>query len=396
MNPPTSHSNRIDPATELLIDALRGIAALMVFCTHAFDLAISQVYGWDFGENPPFWRAVRAMFGTGEHWVWCFFVISGFCIHLSIARGVRDGRFRLWPYALARVTRIYPLYLAGFALAILTWLAVPDIGGSDGEAPIRPFWTTLLSLQIFASTFPSYEASWSLSCEMIFYAVWPALLLVTRFKERRAFYLGMMGSLLLAAVILVLWSRYHKLEERAFVDGFWTLSVLFILWLCGAWLASEWDEVSKTITKRLWISGMMVFVAAMAFLFTLRYLQYPPWSVHASSWLALPGIFIIIAGARYSRFDALSEKGRAVCRWLGQFSYPCYVLHVQLLHLADHFLCPLLPSSWMAWPMARIAVYFVMVLPLLAVTGPPLERALMAWRAGLLKTARKQPLAVSA
>ncbi len=390
-----THSGRVDSGTELLIDALRGLAALMVFGSHAFDLAISHAHGWGFGENPPFWRFVRAIFGTGEHWVWCFFVISGFCIHLSIARSVREGRFQLGSYALARITRIYPLYLVGFALAILTWWLGPQIGGYDGQPPVRQFWATLLSLQIFTNTFPSYEASWSLSCEMIFYAVWPALLLVTRLMERRALYLGLLSTLMVAAVILVLWSHYHWLEERAFVDGIWTLSVLFVLWLGGAWLAADWGAVAPSINRRAWITGMVAFAAAVAFLFTLRYQQYPPWSIHASSWGALPGMVLIIAGARHAGLADAPEKLRAACRWLGQFSYPCYVLHMQLIHLVDKFLCPLLPSALMEQPLARVVVYAATVIPLLAITGPPLERALMSWRARVLHGVSTRPVAIA-
>jgi peptidoglycan/LPS O-acetylase OafA/YrhL len=388
--------NRVDPGTELFIDALRGVAALLVFAAHAFDLAISRVHGWSFGENPAFWRVIRTVFGTGEQWVWCFFVISGFCIHLSIARGLRQGRFRVMPYILARMTRIYPLFLAGLALAVVTYLVVPRIGGFDGPAPERQFWATLLSLQIFTNTFPSYEASWSLSCEMIFYAAWPALLLVARLSARPAYWIGMIGSLLAVAAILILWSRYRELEGRAFVGGIFTLSALFPLWLCGAWLAAEWDRLSSRVTRRLWLGGMAGLAAAMAFLWVLRYQQFPVWSVLVCSWIALPGIFLLIAGARHARLDAAPEQVRAACRWLGQLSYPCYVLHVQLQLLVDHFVVALLPELWAAMPMVRVAVYFAVILPPLALMGPPLERVLMAWRASLIKAAGLRSAVVTA
>jgi peptidoglycan/LPS O-acetylase OafA/YrhL len=50
-------------------------------------------------------------------------------------------------YGIARVTRIYPLYLLGLALAVVTYLVVPDLGGFDGHVPVREFWATLLSVQ---------------------------------------------------------------------------------------------------------------------------------------------------------------------------------------------------------------------------------------------------------
>lgn len=386
-------SHRIDTGTERLIDALRGLAALMVFLTHAVDLAISQVHGWEFGDNPPLWRELRAVFGTGEHWVWCFFVVSGFCIHLSIARSVREGRFQLGTYVLARLTRIYPLYLLGFLLAAFTWWQVPHLGGFDGHLPLRETIATLMGLQIFTNAFPSYEASWSLSCEWVYYGVWPVLLLVAGGRERRALSLGLMGTLLFAGVILMLWSQFHQLEDRAFVDGFWTLSMLFVLWLSGAWLAVDWARVSRRVTKRLWGWGIVSFAVAVAFLFVLRYQQYPPWSVHAASWGALPGIVLFIAGARHAGLEKAAPAMQAACRWLGQLSYPCYILHVQLLHLADEWLSPLL-GPLAAQPLARVLLSMVVVLPPLVWLGPPLERALMAWRTRLLHGASARPLPV--
>jgi peptidoglycan/LPS O-acetylase OafA/YrhL len=384
---PSPGLNRIDRGTELFVDAVRGLAALLVLGSHAFDLAISRVYGWGFGENPPGWRFLRAVFGTGEQWVWCFFVISGFCIHLSIARSLKEGRFRLRPYLVARVSRIYPLYLIGLGLAVVTYHAAPAIGGFDGHVPTRQFWASVASLQIFTNTYPSYDPSWSLSCEMIYYVLWPVLLLVMRKRVDRAFQIGMAGSIGLVAAIFFVWAiaQHHRIDERAFVDGLWALGALFPLWLCGAWLASNWDSFSVTVTRRIWLSGVAAFGTAMMFLFTLRYLQYPPWSVHMGAWAALPGIFLVIAGGRYAGLGNASERVAAACRWLGQFSYPCYLLHFQLMHLLEEYGLPLLPSAWVAQPMVRFGVYLAVLLPVLALIGPPIERAFMGWRTRLLK-----------
>jgi peptidoglycan/LPS O-acetylase OafA/YrhL len=390
------HSDRVDPGTELFIDALRGIAALMVLFSHAVDLAISQVYGWQFAENPPFWRAVRAVLGTGEHWVWAFFVLSGFCIHLSIARSLREGRFRFMPYALARVTRIYPLYLLGFVLALIAYAVVPDLGGFDGHRPVREFWATLVSLQIFTNTFPGFQPSWSLSCEMIYYAVWPILLWVASGKEKRAVGVGLVASLLVAGTVLVMWNVFHVMEGRAFVDGIWTLSALLILWLAGAGLAVGWGPLSAAVTMRRWLGGLAVFATSAILLFTLRYQQYPHWSTHLAAWVAMPGIVLIIAGARFSRFDQAAPWVGVACRWLGLFSYPCYILHDQMLAITNYLMAPLLPEAWAAQPGVRVILYLVLVLPPLMLVGPALERRLMGWRSRVLCARKPKPVATTA
>ena len=111
---------RLDKDSELLLDALRGLAAFVVLFAHGFELAAGSAFGWH-TPNTEGWRWARAILGNADWCVWGFFVISGICIHRSIARGVASGKFNWWRYGLARVTRLYPLFLIGFALAIIAW-----------------------------------------------------------------------------------------------------------------------------------------------------------------------------------------------------------------------------------------------------------------------------------
>jgi peptidoglycan/LPS O-acetylase OafA/YrhL len=199
------------------------------------------------------------------------------------------------------MSRIYPLFLVGLVLAVVTYAIAPAIGGFDGHVPNRQFWASLFSLQIFTNTYPSYDPSWSLSCEMIYYLGWPLLMFLTGRQLSQAFSVGMLCSVGLIVLILSVWAwaQHHRIDERAFVDGLWALGALFPLWLCGAWLATNWTDFSATVSRRVWVGGLIGFGVAIAFLFTIRYLQYPPWSVHMGSWVALPGIFLSIAGSRY-------------------------------------------------------------------------------------------------
>lgn len=352
----------------------------MVLLSHAVDLSISRVFGWEFGENPPIWRAVRSTLGTGEHWVWCFFVLSGYCIHLSITRALREGRFRFMPYALARVTRIYPLFLLGFVLAIITYHFVPDIGGYDGHRPDRQFWATLMSLHILTNSFPGFAQSWSLSCEMIYYAAWPALLWLAGGQAKGALRTGLLASLVLSVGIFILWEGFQLLEDRAVVDGIWTLAVLFVLWLAGAGLAISWSEISASTTERRWRAGMAIILTAVVLLAVIRYLRYPQWTTHMVAWLAMPGMVLLIAGGRHFRLHLKSVRIQSTCRWLGLFSYPCYILHQQMLSLVDHYMAPFLSVSVASQPLIRAVICIAIILPPLVLVGPFLEKVFMEWR----------------
>ena len=48
-----------------------------------------------------------------------FFVISGYCIQLSVMRLARDGVFPLKTYMMARLTRILPLYYLALLMTVI-------------------------------------------------------------------------------------------------------------------------------------------------------------------------------------------------------------------------------------------------------------------------------------
>jgi peptidoglycan/LPS O-acetylase OafA/YrhL len=116
----------------------------------------------------------------------------------------------------------------------------------------------------------------------------------------------------------------------------------------------------------------------------MRYQQYPSWTTHVGAWVAMPGLVLLIAGARHLRLNHASLRVQSVCRWLGLFSYPCYILHDQILHLSNHYMEPLLPEFMVTQPLVRAFLCILLTLPLLMLIGPTLEKFFMAWRTRLL------------
>lgn len=374
---------RLDKDTVLMIDAMRGVAALLVMFTHAFDLAVADAYGWNYASSPEIWRWARASLGHGGFLVWCFFMISGFCIHHSMIREAGEGCFSLPRYALARVTRIYPLFLLGLLLALVAWLLHEDFGEGTNDHPWRKLTATLFSLQILTTPFPAYETSWSLSCEMVYYAVWPAALLTAGWRVNRAALLTLAGGLLTASLIMLAWKGFHKLEHSAFVEGVWILVVLLPVWVCGAWLAEQKKLGRLSITRRLWLASILMCLGAETLLVLMKYYQAPHWAVHLAGLSSIPGLMLFLAGAPHAKLSRYPRL-HPVCRWLGQLSYPCYILHMQLLLLLDHFVDQWAGAGAHRLPFWHAMVEFAILFSLFAILGPLLERRCMRWRAGLL------------
>ncbi|HPF89805.1 MAG TPA: acyltransferase, partial [Flavobacteriales bacterium] len=118
-------------------------------------------------------------FSFGYLGVAIFFVISGYCIHLSHMRNSRDG----WTgFFIRRWFRIYPAYL----LAIAVFLLVPPWGGiwmnADRLVQVcaSVFAVQNLSPQHIYGINPSF---WSIAVEIQLYLIYPLLLLLVRWLD---------------------------------------------------------------------------------------------------------------------------------------------------------------------------------------------------------------------
>jgi peptidoglycan/LPS O-acetylase OafA/YrhL len=115
---------------------------------------------------------------AGPAAVTLFFLLSGFVLTYT----ARPGRVRLREFYVARLARIYPAYLLGLVLAAA--LLPFGVYHPDQWCP-APAPALVPDLALVQSWVPEYTTcldnpSWSLSCELFFYALFPLLLLLVR------------------------------------------------------------------------------------------------------------------------------------------------------------------------------------------------------------------------
>jgi len=188
-------------------------------------------------------------------------------------------------------------------------------------------------------------------------------------------------------VILMMWRVFHQMEHSTFVDGVWTVAVLFPVWVCGAWMAGQWGSAALAVSRRKWIGAILLCIMSECLLVVLKVRQYPGWALHLVCWSSIPGLMLFLAGAHHARLSARAWA-EPICRWLGQFSYPCYILHMQLLLLLDHVTDIYAREFVLRHPLLHTLLEFVVVVALLVVTGPWLERFFLRWRGGVLESLR--------
>lgn len=265
------------------LDALRGLAALAVTLFH-FTYFIADMF-----PGTP-----RAAFALEYGWfgVQLFFAISGFVILLTLDRTVRAADFlrgRFW--------RLFPTYWLAMAL---TFVAMHLFGPVRLQTEGWEFAVNLLMVQLYLEPLTGVRmvdgAYWSLNVELLFYAV-----------------------------MLLLW-RLRLLGR---------IEIVLALWLALKW---AWPWLDPAVTTLLLLNHLPFFAIGIAsyriFAGQRRVVEQVPlllWIYvcvvrnHAapSPILAagLISLFLAIATGRLAwfRWQPL--------RWLGDLSYPLYLLH---------------------------------------------------------------------
>jgi peptidoglycan/LPS O-acetylase OafA/YrhL len=173
------------------IDALRGLAALAVLLTHVPHLEWQAS-----GTN----RLLFLPLDFGARGVPLFLVISGFCIHLSVARRMVRGEgisCRWGAFWKRRFYRLYPPYLAAAAFSLLLLLPLYQSNPSvhrylDDRTHLA--WDLGTHLLLVHNLFPAYNlglgnaAFWTLGLEEQLYALYAVFLLLRCWLPlRRAF-----------------------------------------------------------------------------------------------------------------------------------------------------------------------------------------------------------------
>ena len=174
------------------LDALTGIrfvAAIAVFNAHvAVPVSAPTI--------------VHTVALAGHNWMTMFFVLSGLILAWNYDEllGDRLTGSGLRTYFVARLARIYPLYLVALAVVVLLQLASTGAVGGDLLVHIFALQSWSGDLQVAYG----YNApGWSIGVEFFLYALFPLLLVAFRGvrHNRRALLLIAVGAVVVAAAI---------------------------------------------------------------------------------------------------------------------------------------------------------------------------------------------------
>ncbi|MCJ9696918.1 acyltransferase [Rhizobium sp. PRIMUS64] len=273
-----------------VIDALRGIAALLVLLSHADAYSLIR-----FEPIVPY----SGYFGAIG--VCVFFILSGYLIWASAGRQFEkvDG-IRI--YAVHRAARIMPLYFVALAFAVLIF---PRISEFPVEVTAHNVWRHITFTQ---ALIPDVSRTlnpvlWTLTFEMIFYIAAPFLYALRRFFP---------AFMVIAAVTLVL--------GHIFPSPYFKYRNLLPLFVVGMSLAQY--RLAPT-----WVCAVVSAVAAIAV------------GLMGAKALLISAVWAVaIVSAAIALRDYRSSLAMRAFGFVGVCSFSLYIWHYMLIEIVGPFL----------------------------------------------------------
>ena len=291
-----------------LIQALRGIASLLVVFLHATSNS-SEILKSNF---------LFDIFKFGGAGVDIFFVLSGFIITYTSFTGLGDIN-KLSAFLKRRFIRIFPTYWIIISLFLLLQILLPSFYRTHYPFEFKNILSTYL---LFPNHIMVNGVSWTLSNELFFYLLFCFAFIIP--GKKWAFYFAIVYT---AALILLPLTGYNYNENA------WTGLITFpmnVEFFMGVVSAILIPRLPKKTGLPFIIFGSVAFLISAIF-------TYPGYQLISNTFnrvvlFGIPSFFIVTGVVKYE----LSNKVYVskVFLDLGNASYSLYLLHLPLIAAA--------------------------------------------------------------
>jgi peptidoglycan/LPS O-acetylase OafA/YrhL len=332
------------PQSSVHLDAVRGLAALVVLVGHNRDLYFSPVLSKQRESVQPASSpnltarpAAPGQITMGNEAVMLFFVLSGYLVGGAVLRALSRGDWSWGDYLIRRLTRLYAVLIPGliFGVALDFWglhlhpSSSSLYAGPAGQTLIHDV-ASKLTLPVIAGnlvflqharvqTAGTNDSLWSLTNEFWYYILFPAVLLIFWANQelwRRLLY----GALVLGVCLLV--------GEDVLL--------LFLPWLLGAFLAILPLKIPAGTARGLLIAGLLVLPV---FSVNVRKLPFP---VFVVQWLVALYFAPLLYLMLHRTQPSANNLYRKCASFLSRISYTSYLVHMPVAV----FICALINNPW--------------------------------------------------
>jgi peptidoglycan/LPS O-acetylase OafA/YrhL len=320
---------------------LRFVLAIWVVLHHISNKGM-MLEG--FTNSLPSWA--QSLVHGGYLAVQTFFILSGFVLARSYARATW-GRGDLIRYGVARLARIYPVYLLSLVVVspfIFDAMVKPGRSGPE-KAGLLIDYGFLLQGWTGGSGVGWNTPAWTLSCEFFFYLLFPLLLVLVR-KASRGAILAVLAASIVTPVLLAHadvpwnWKPIHQLSD--FAAGIAAAKIL------------EW--LQPHMARRGFVLYLPALAAGALIIVYPRIMDgtYGDVSTGLRPLNVLALIGLALGGGAMARM----LSSRAV-EYLGRTSYSMYILHVPVLWWYGHWA---IHGSWHMSGIVATGLYLTIVI----------------------------------
>ncbi|MBQ1030298.1 acyltransferase family protein [Micromonospora parva] len=301
------------------LNGLRGLAAVTVFFSH------TTLFGFFADERiDDWWYLVLSR--TGSAALGFFFILSGFVLTWSAPDHEPNRRF--WR---RRAARILPNHLVVCAVFILLLILVR--GGA-------PLWPTVANLALVQSWIPNEfifngvnPPSWSLSCEIFFYASFPWVLAGIR-RLNATWLWSLAGGIVAAILVAPAFSLAFLPAEPTYTYAdaafpqFWFVQQFPMIRMLDFVLGIV---IAQLVMRGLWIR-LSLPGAALVTLAFYGLSEVVPLLYSVVAAMVIPLALLVAAAARADVEGHRSPLRGRVTGWLGDTSFAFYLLHILVLY----------------------------------------------------------------
>lgn len=298
------------PERNRAMEGLRGLAVTLVFFVHYYACFRETLPDAGLGK----WLA-SFLEWTGKAGVDLFFVLSGYLIYGAVMK----SRFAFGAFMRRRVQRIYPTFLAVFAL----YLGLAYLMPSEGKVPAGFVPATayilknVLLLPGMLRIPPLITVAWSLSYEFFFYAVLPLFVAAVGLRRHTPAVRVLVLLVLGIAVIAITLLGGGHLQFLMFVCGM--LVYESVRALRGQSLSRHLNKIAMATAL---LSLPIAYALGHAFDGTFPGAGY----LFRTLWLALA--FGVVAFTSFDPTSTIAKACSRTClRRLGNMSYSYYLIH---------------------------------------------------------------------
>ena len=315
------------------LDVIRGVAIALVFAIHAVRYTFGYAtLGWD-GWWRDFGGTARSFYlflplTIGWSGVAVFFVVSGFCIHLSFQRSKSKSNF---DFFIRRIFRIFPPYL----IALLIFSFCYPWHQIDFQKPSNGAWffSHLFLVHNFsADTFYRINpAFWSIAVEFQLYLLYPLLCAIAH-RYGWKFAIGATAVVEIAMrvtnglVEAFNQSTFGNSGSPSLAPAFSGLPFFYwFSWSIGVAQAEAWLHEKPPVLSQYYAAPVFLFLALASNLFkptaSLSFLFFALCTASIIGYLLKYSAHIRWAPAFVRRHFAFA----------GEISYSVYLLHMPIL-----------------------------------------------------------------